>query len=61
MGAQVVREVTVAQARALLAEGRRAPGRADTWLLPSRGVTVVVKPSGLEGYVRLVIVKGCAC
>jgi hypothetical protein len=59
MAAQEIREVPKAAAQALIASGRRVA--AQTWAVPSRGVTVTVKPAEREGYVKLVIVKGCDC
>jgi hypothetical protein len=59
MAAQTVREVRVAEAEALVAGGKKlAPG---IYAIPSRGVTVTVKPSTTPGHVRLIVTKGCAC
>ncbi len=58
MAAQVVKIVTLAQARAFVAGGQEiAPG---VYALKSQGITVTVRKQA-DGTVKLIIVQGCTC
>jgi hypothetical protein len=58
--AQRVKEVTVAEARRILAKGKQVPGKR-VWLFPASGGSVSVQQSTKEGHVRLLITGSCSC
>lgn len=62
MAAQTVKEVPVAQAKALIARGVPVGAvGSQVYAVKSMGVTMSVQPASRPGYVRLVMTKGCAC
>lgn len=59
MAAQTVKDMPLAEAKALVAGGQEI--RPGTYALRSRGVTVTVRQTATPGIVRVLVTKGCAC
>lgn len=59
MPAQIVKEVSVEEARRLVSKGK--PVAPSTYAIPSQNITVTIRERTRPGYVKLIVTKGCVC